>query len=88
MEKIAVESMTAAQLQSLALGELGDALASTMVAIRDCGSAAISARAELGRLRAARSRGDPLISRGEHDARIEEARAIFDSIQTLIRAHV
>lgn len=102
MQQIAVESMTAEELQALDLSRLGDALAESMVAIAECGREAISARVQLARIRASWARGDPNTPKGEHLAQVEEARALCDTIrlragslrelkstlQTLIRAHV
>lgn len=100
MQRIAVESMSAVEIQQLDLARLGDALAELMVTIAECGREAISARLGLASLRASDARGTSGIDSGESAAQHEEARALCDTIalrarslrelkstlQTLIRA--
>ena len=80
MQAIALESLSAVEIQQLDLARLGDALAELMVALAECGREAISARLTLGSLRAAKSRGMLEIGLGEYGAQCEEAQTLLDTI--------
>lgn len=81
MEAISAESMTADELHSLDLDRLGFCLVETMVALRECAKAAISARVGLATIEGHWLRQDgTYLTKGAYQADRGDAKAICDSI--------